>query len=133
MGCDIHMHVEIRKRDKWLLYNQPNIDRDYGLFEKMAGVRGHVSEAISPPKGLPGDVSEVTKIDHDYDGSDAHSESWLSLDEITALNKWWDSNREGFFEGQFGYIFGNGYDYHKYPNDLQPPIDDVRFVFWFDN
>lgn len=125
------MFVEVRKRDKWLLYNHPPINRDYQLFEKMAGVRGEDAKAISPPKGLPSDVSEMVAIEYEYYGTDAHSESYLTEKEIEELEAWYKKITGEYFafNRQFGYLFGN--DFTKRETGL--PIDEVRFVFWFDN
>lgn len=136
MGCDISLKVEVKVKGKWLLFNQPRVDRNYELFEKMAGVRGDVSNAISEPKGLPDDISEGTKLVYEYEKDDAHSESYLTLLEIGLLEKWYEEQAyEGtsrWFNSQFGYLFGNGYNDTDELND-PPIIEDVRFVFWFDN
>ena len=50
MGCDIHAHFEIKVDGEWLHYSQANINRNYRLFEKMAGVRGENKNAISLPE-----------------------------------------------------------------------------------
>ena len=39
MGCDIHLHAEIKVNGKWEHYAHPHIRRDYRLFAKMASVR----------------------------------------------------------------------------------------------
>lgn len=137
MGCDIHLYVEIKSKGKWLLYNQPGVSRNYSLFAKMANVRnqGGAVTPISEPRGLPEDISEATKVCFDYDEPDAHSMSYLTLIEINRLEKWWkesNSLEKQSFNQVFGWLFGNGYD------DLQdltkpPRVEDVRFVFWFDN
>lgn len=134
MGCDIHTFVEVKHKGKWLLYNHPDVGRNYDLFEKMAGVRGDVKNAISPPKGLPEDVSEATQLYYDYEEPDAHSESFLTLLEIGLLAKWYGEQGYGNygFDSEFGYLFGNGFtDMDELTNP--PPIEDIRFVFWFDN
>ena len=133
MGCDIHLKVEVKSRGKWLLFNQPYVNRNYELFEKMAGVRGDVSEAIAAPRGLPDDISEGTQLVYDYDEPDAHSMSYLTLIEISRLEKWWNNQEyKQFFNSEFGYLFGNDYsDLDELANPLE--VEDVRFVFWFDN
>jgi hypothetical protein len=133
MGCDIHTFVEVKAKDKWLLYNQPRVNRNYDLFEKMAGVRGKEENAISPPKGLPKDISESTALIYSVEEPDAHSESYLTLMEIGQLSKWWEAQGyKQWFDTEFGYLFGNGFtDIDELSEPL--PIEDVRFVFWFDN
>lgn len=146
MGCDLHLHVEIKIKgnDEWQHYNHPNglyagtrNKRNYGLFAKMANVRNDEREPIEPiclPKGLPEDITLVTKIDHERDNY--HDESWFNLKEIEKLNKWWDEDfltkdvPGSWFEEYFGYLFGNTFCKHTLElNNLT----DVRFVFWFDN
>ena len=82
MGCNCSAHIEVKIGGKWEHYSAPKIQRYYKVFEKMAGVRGDVTNAISTPKGLPDDISVITKMDVD---KDAHNQSWLSLDEFKEL------------------------------------------------
>jgi hypothetical protein len=108
MGCDIHLFTEIKKsinsQDKWVnadnwRYNpyyqegndegerMLNIDslysgRNYELFGILAGVRDHNNDSIDDPRGLPEDVSEVTKKESDRWDGDGHSHSWLTLKEL---------------------------------------------------
>ncbi len=149
MGCDIHLHVEIKLKnnDSWHHYNHPKIDRWYKLFAKIANVRNYDEygpiEPISQPKGFPHDASLTTKFDYDEWDCDAHSASWLNSEEIKQLAVWYrenTDNKKDFhgFEGQFGYLFGSTFEYFlKYkddPNGGYPEgLEDVRFVFWFDN
>jgi len=104
------------------------------LFEKMAGVRGEIENALVAPKGFPEDASEMTKIIFEYEGEDAHTPSYYTLMEINRLEKWYRAHIDNRFNwyNDFGFLFGNGY------NDMAelsspPPIEDVRIVFWFDN
>ena len=61
MGLDIHAHFEIKVKGKWLHYSQPNIYRNYSLFDKMAMVIGD-DEGGMEAKGLPNDIKFL-----DYD------------------------------------------------------------------
>lgn len=140
MGCDIHMHVEIKIEDSWHHYSAPNVDRWYQMFEKMAGVRGSLENAISEPKGLPADATEMTMIASRHDASDGHSHSWLSTDEIMQLEDWLkaqpatsmlDNDLEHSILNT--YLFGNSFTgWKKYPQDNRDGVQDVRFIFWFD-
>lgn len=128
MGCDIHPHIEVKVKGKWLHYSCPLIDRWYALFEKIAGVRGDVRNALAPPRGLPSDISEVTRICWTDEGG--HTPTWLSSNEIEELCRWTDFFGE--WRGQWqhkhlGYLCGNGFTYRP------DGIDDVRLVCWFDN
>lgn len=141
MGCDIHFHTEVKINGKWEHMSAPSLDRWYAMFEKMAGVRGDEANAISPPKGLPSDVSLVTAIEYARWGSDAHSASWFDDKEIKQLEDWlegWHKKErpEDFYypEQDWGYCFGAGYgDFSKYDDTHPAGVEDVRFVFWFDN
>lgn len=144
MGCDIHLHIEIKLNGKWEHYAAPDVWRDYRLFEKMAGVRGEVENAIAPPRGMPLDASVVTRFCCDDYGVDGHSHSWLNAQEIAELSNWGEDNlkpcgshyRTGWdMEWAFGcYLLGNSFaGFVKYPNERPVGLEDIRFVFWFDN
>lgn len=135
MGCDIHLHVEIKIAGKWEHYNHPDVNRCYALFGKMAGVRDDRIKPISLPKGLPNDASITTKFDSEY--VQGHSHSYLTSKEVVKLilwgtnyfdrDDWWDSDF-------FGYLFDSGFDnFIKYPEEYPEGLEDFRFVFWFDN
>lgn len=132
MGCDIHLFVETMRDDGgWTMVDHPEVNRKYALFEKMAGVRGATYNAMALPRGLPSNVSLGTKLHHLYWNGDAHTESWLNLDEIKQLEIWIEA-QEGFGFYSFGYMFGNGF---SLDNDSigNTEVKDIRFVFWFDN
>lgn len=108
MGCDIHLFTEIKKsinsEDKWVnidnwrynpYYKEGNDDgermlelesiysgRNYELFGILAGVRDRNNDTIDEPRGLPEDVSNVTKKESDRWDGDGHSHSWLTLREL---------------------------------------------------
>jgi hypothetical protein len=145
MGCDIHAHGEVKINGEWHHWSQPYISRRYSLFARMANVRNHEGddwiEPISKPRGLPEDVTYLTKFDSDRWGVDGHSHSWLSGEELDQLEKWTDAEfkkyeTEGWWNlchHAIGYVFGNGWDVKKYPNDYPDGVEDARLVFWFDN
>lgn len=135
MGCDIHMHAEVKIAGKWHHYDRPRVQRDYALFEKMAGVRGDVEDAIAAPRGIPADATEMTRFNCEHWGVDGHSHSWLNSQEIFALRTWWDQQgREHFSDTWDRWLFGNRYSsFEEYPADRPAGVEDVRFIFWFDN
>lgn len=47
MGCDIHLHQEVKINGEWHHYRLAEMPRNYEVFEKMAGVRGDVKNAIA--------------------------------------------------------------------------------------
>lgn len=145
MGCDIHMHAEVKIGGKWHNYSAPDVQRNYRLFARLAGVRARDGiEPISEPRGLPEDASAVVQHHSDWFGIDGHSHSWISADEIALLDETRDQWDYPAKEGEewrrhgmddlFGYFYGNSWPgWTKYPEDRPKGIEDVRFVFWFDN
>lgn len=143
MGCDIHLHVEVKHADgRWLHYSQPRIERWYDLFAKMADVRNSDEiDPISGPRGLPDDVSETTRLCHEWDDGDAHSESWLGREEIRLLNEFIREHpmnaarRWSDFDMRCGCLFGNSLECDPAGRGRSRPewVIDCRVVFWFDN
>ena len=139
MGCDIHFHSEVKVKGAWHHYGSASLKRDYALFAVMANVRNEDGSVIpiSMPKGLPKDISFVTQIDADYWGTDAHSASWLNREEIGCLQVYLEGrlgdNAYRLEMDYWGYLFGNSWT-HSMPYRVGGHIiEDVRFVFWFDN
>ena len=107
MGCDIHFYVEANIDDQWCSadhwddsdgFFEARIpfyeDRNYALFGELAGVRGYDQEPIDDPRGLPDDASsEVKKAAKEW-GSDAHSHTWLLLEEIVGTGLPFDTLRK---------------------------------------
>jgi hypothetical protein len=142
MGCDIHLHVEIKVNGEWHHYANPSVQPFYALFAKMAGVRNYDNiTPITPPRGLPEDVTAVTRFDAEYWAEDAHSHSYLNAEEISELVQWiktkpftFGFNRVEVESYLFGYLFGNNFsEFTRYLKDRRHGLEDVRFVFWFDN
>ncbi len=149
MGCDIHIHAEVKVHGNWQHYTQLRLPRNYRLFEKMAGVRGDDANAIAAPRGMPVDVTRETRFCSDYEGANAHSHSWLSSDEILVLQDWCTENLMAYRQPSIlksfdieweanAYFFGNSFSgWKKYPSDNKRlrgmGVQDVRFVFWFDS
>lgn len=146
MGTDIHLHIEIKVNGKWEHYNKPKIDRNYELFAKLAGVRIVKGiEPISLPKGLPEDLSAITKMHADWQSEFQHSHSWLDVNEIREVEEWWKKyylkhwhthSTEGvsYIESQWGYLFGDAISgFGAFPESYPAEIEDVRMVFWFDS
>ena len=137
MGCDIHVHTEVKIDGVWHHWGHPNIGRMYALFGKMAGVRSSEFEPIAEPRGLPLDATFMTMFDYHRMEGDAHTASWLGGAEIEQLGEWWEKHRDEhgkhpFIESEFGYLFSNGWNVQRYPNDYPKGVEDARWVFWFD-
>lgn len=100
MGCDIHMHAEKRVDDQWVKAprvipkskhgdwnDDPLENRSYAYFGWIADVRNYSQvPPISPPRGVPDDMSPETKKSFEGWDIDAHSASWLTVDEILAVD-----------------------------------------------
>ena len=134
MGCDIHAFVEFKSGDEWNFYTEIDISRNYDLFEKIAGVRGNIDNALFPTGCLPGlplDVSRTTYLHSINWGDDGHTHSCLYFDKLEIINKQFkifDSKREHFHHSDF--FFGNSFLIkEEWPKFVQ----DLRLVFWFDN
>ena len=104
MGCDIHIFLERKNKDKWEdanLYQQnyythpddaeektfDRLDcyngRNYNLFAALADVRnyGHI-RPICKPRGLPRDASGHASKELKNWGCDAHTVSYFTLKEL---------------------------------------------------
>jgi len=137
MVCDVHIHQEVKISGQWEHYRETRLPRDYAVFAKMAGVRGSETP-IAEPRGIPGDATRMTRFCCDHDGEDGHTHSWLCAAEIVPLedfikarlgNDQWRLEMDGW-----GYLFGNSWGgFTKYPDERPEGLEDVRFVFWFDN
>ncbi len=90
MGCDIHLHVEIKVDGEWLYYSSSDIRRNYAVFSKMADVRNSNNEIkpIASPRGLPSNITKMTRLLRDNYGEDGHSDSWLSYEEYVDVLDW---------------------------------------------
>ncbi len=148
MGCDIHLHIEVKLNGKWEHYAAPYINRWYRLFGAMAGVRNKDEEPIAAPKGFPSDASELTRIIREDYGADGHTDSWLGHNEIMTLEdrlrKWQvedgDKGRALEYDLEWGVLHtclaDSSFTAHWRCGDwhyLPAGVTDVRFVFWFDN
>jgi hypothetical protein len=139
MGCDIHSHAEQQDSGRWVgLSVEAFKARDYGLFGWLAGVRNYSKMApIAAGRGFPADASRKAANDYDIWRGDAHSESWVSVAELAALDY------EQIVEtcgGTYEPCEGKkqtlreflGPDYFAVLRRLQEACAD-RVVFWFDN
>lgn len=108
MGCDIHTYVEVKRHindeEKWvtadyykknpyyLLYSDEDKEfevahiydyRNYELFSILADVRNYSNnKPIFEPRGIPKDCCQEIRDEYKMWGSDGHSHSWLTLEEL---------------------------------------------------
>jgi len=153
MGADIHIVIERKYGDKWIgvrtdggipegSYNDTGWDyhapavggRNYAFFARLAGVRGDGPS----PVGLPDDASDLSVALSEGWGVDAHSHSWLPLEEFAM--RWCANNSEFIATMTRERLEGEDASYHRllykasinvYDGDAD--ITDYRVVFWFDN
>lgn len=100
MGCDIHGHIEVDKShaedDTWwetagTLF--PFVGRSYDAFGCLFGVRNYSNfHPVAKDRGIPSDVGREAKEDHESWGIDAHSETYLTYEEIQEID--WDKTAE---------------------------------------
>ena len=135
MGCDIHVYVEVKIEGSWYNYGTPYVSRNYTLFAKMADVRNYDSIIpIDTPRGLPTDISKVVEAARRKVGVDGHSDSWLSYDEFVELREWFkEQTGHDFWDENFDLFEMSLYTWRKYREYYPEQVEDVRFVFWFDN
>lgn len=138
MGCDIHLHIELKINGNWENYSATSVPRNYQLFGLMAGVRDRGIEPISQPKGLPDDISLITKLHYDSYGAYSHSPSWLNENEIKILKERASKeiDLENFLSFEHNFLsdtFIFGYYICSEEERAKEFYDDIRFVFWFDS
>lgn len=131
MGCDIHIAIEQKVGDKWVMVNRAVSTnnakkRNYERFCALAGVRCYGTDSGYEPTGIPLDVSDSTKLFIDEWGEDGHSHSCFSLSKfIETINKI-DIKFGAMSEGETGLPW-------KYLNLDPKENEEYRVVFWFDN
>jgi hypothetical protein len=149
MSCDIHFHSEVKINGRWEHYSTPSVRHCYPFFALLCGVRLDEEDPtpISGPRGLPGDISAVTRFEADLDVEDGHSHSWICAKELVEVDDRWSAWHSKKYPGKsawethldiehhlIGYLFGNSWAaFTKYPEERPAGIEDVRWVFWFDN
>jgi len=182
MGCDIHIHTEkrvIRADGSYIWVNTDNFQfneynvlypeyepeddylvkyiyngRNYHLFGILAGVRTSSPFQISPQKGLPEDVTDLTA--KRFNPDNFHSATWFTLKELINYyhrmkknsNIIWKAGStydydEPFYLGDFKYFLKcvkrkalEDLDKYKlYPKDyiLDNRGEDYRIIIWFDS
>lgn len=148
MGCDIHLHREVRRNGKWECiepaneeppfddeqcvpnFDAPHYSRDYWLFGLLSrGVRTEWPFSFAE-RGLPNDVSPELKHDSDKWDSDGHSHSWLGLEELKtkAAELLLISHPKAItLSASVRHLVG----FLEWPEGTAD--EDCRIVFWFDN
>lgn len=95
MGCDIHTVAERKTATgyeavegiKFVEGPSPFDWRSYGMFGFLADVRNYSAvPPIAEKRGFPDDASAFARDDFDRWDTDAHSASWLSVEELAAFD-----------------------------------------------
>ncbi len=96
MGQDIHGWIEARKSgyDWWFGAAVIGLlaDRNYWAFAALFGVNGALDDLppLAPARGLPADISDQAKADHEADLARAprefFGETWVTWAEIAAVD-----------------------------------------------
>jgi len=158
MGCDMHLHVEVKIEGEWHHYSRPEVFNAVNAFYAFMGSERGFDFDIKPmiaPRGMPKDATAITKLmESDWEG-DSYSHSYVMGDELAELDKCWnriaeDLKREFPEEGeptdkrydieadilQCNHAFIHRYTHplleeerKHFPFDLA--IEDVRWVYWF--
>ncbi len=140
MGCDIHIVLERKYGLRWIAVDTFKghetsygkgwasplaASRNYDRFAALANVRSN-DENGPAPRGAPADISETTAmLLEDWEG-DAHSTSWLPLNEAAQV----------FLATEHGEVtdFAKKYPQsHFFAVDEEGERGKHRIVFWFDN
>lgn len=88
MGCDIHAYAERKDGKKFKPVKVVVFDnRSYGIFGFLANVRNYSGvPPIAERRGFPSDAATKTKTNFENWGCDAHSPSWLSVEELLSFD-----------------------------------------------
>lgn len=157
MGCDIHTFVERRdEAGQWQVVDglAPFDWRNYGMYGFLADVRNYSAvPSIAEERGLPDDISVEVRDEYALWIDDAHTASWLSVNELadfdytqtvndrrvtrqTGPNSWDGGVTGAPEEGTvktYHELLGQAFlDDVEQLRSLGDP-EDVRVVFWFDN
>lgn len=138
MGADIHLVLERRLPEEagWVAvdlfgYHRSTKgeaqfpaarSRNYQRFAALAGVRGDGPN----PRGFPEDASQSARHLFEKWGDDAHSASWLPIDE--AVRVFLATEYLPFAEGSWEATYPTS---HYFNTESDPGMH--RLVFWFDN
>lgn len=103
--------------------------RNYALFGILAGVRWDPPTGpYIRPRGIPNDVSESVKSHYEQWDCDAHTPSYMTLNELKKI-QWSDYTGEYVDVNDFRDMDNT----IKKMEDLSQNPEDIRCVFWFDN
>lgn len=101
LGSDMHLSIEYRSDGRWWSFaSKVHLERNYFIFERLAGVRGKIANAIAPPRGFPPDASTDTQDENflwiDYGNGELSSEDPSCTPQRAA--EWVASGKSKYFE-----------------------------------
>lgn len=111
----------------WLYAGGISVRRDYLLFGLLADVRnddGAVECITESNREIPENASDFVNEIYERGEPDYHSASYLTWDELLEAKKIYEKEAQQDFPESIMSL--------KNVLDL-PFVEDVRFVFWFDN
>ena len=125
MGCDIHAFIEYKtdyESSRHRCLAKLTLNRCYDLFSVLADVRNRDNiTCVVRPKGIPTRLSWRAEDAYEEMGTDAHTASWLTEDEvIEALDI-------------LPKIKGANTSELKAILAMMQHLKEPRLVFWFDN
>lgn len=130
MGADIHAYVEWSPRPGgWYFLGEVVIMRNYLFMGLVAGIR-EIERPVVPPRGLPRDVSFDVENAWDNQQGDAHTPTWLTLEEVCLVEAHYHASTKAGPQvaspPELAAIIGamQGLQRAGYPS---------RLVCWFDN
>lgn len=87
MGCDIYCFTEKKKKGEYVCLGKVFNSRNYSLFGFLANIRNYSKvPPLDKPRGLPQDVSSEVLSEAEKIGSDGHSYSYLTLNELNKVD-----------------------------------------------
>lgn len=140
MGASIHTHIEYKTADgRWLHWGTPHAKPNYRLFALIAGIRNEDNgiRPMFPPRGLPEDLSEVTKIALEQDDMNYKTKghTWFTADEFVELQKRWTGMNPDWrpLQSDFEETVFQSYGPGGSALASHKGFEDMRAVFWFDD
>lgn len=153
MGCDIHGFLEVRKNGKWELAElkgkQPFSQRHYITFGFLAGVRRHNIPTVKHTSGLPTDSEYLNSLSENiymgyagskyiqntrreeiYNDMDYHSHGFVLLKDLSEFD--YDQVVSDYNESLENLLGVNFFE-DIYTMRKLGGVEDVRFIYWFDN
>lgn len=145
MGCDIHLCLEKKYKDRWVMIDnfkgfrdfysgtyafREAQQRNYARFAALAGVRGDGPD----PVGWPEDASDGAMLMSESYGRDGHSHSWVGLEVAALVFEGTAGDKPDWMKGEWdSYSRFFGLEIGEADEGYDGPASDYRVLFFFDN